>query len=75
MSLIYQNKFIICLLLALVLSYVFYVLEKDEEKKNNLSAHMLKGVGISVVIFFILYATDENENEVFENIEVGEAPF
>ncbi len=81
MNFIYENKIIICLVLGSILSYLFYMKDSSENKdendepKINISSNLLKGFGIAIGIFSILYFTDDNDSEVFNYIETGEPSF
>jgi hypothetical protein len=79
MNFIYENKIVICLILGAILSYLFYMKDssenKEEEKKIDIGANLLKGFGIAIGIFSVLYFTDDNDNEVFNYIETGEPSF
>ncbi len=79
MNFIYQNKFIISIILGAILSYLFYMKDVSENKDNtqeiNINSNLTKGFGIAVGLFSILYFTDDKDNDVFNYIDTGEPDF
>ena len=86
MELLYQNKFIVSLIIGSVISIVFYnynkinnePIDNDNEinnNNNNKDNSLYLFLIVSVLIFIILYFTEDNVDEVYNEIDTGEAPF
>ena len=86
MELLYQNKFLVSLVIRSLISIVFYNYNKinnepinndneiDNNNKNKDNSLYLFLI-VSVLIFAILYFTEDNVDEVYNEIDTGEGPF
>ena len=85
MELLYQNKFLVSLVIGSVISIVFYNYNKinnetidneiDDNNNNNKDNSLYLFLIVSVLIFAILYFTEDNVDEVYNEIDTGEVPF
>jgi hypothetical protein len=80
MDFIFENKIIICIIVGIITTYLFYSKDTNNETTDtidtdNVTPSILKGLGIGLLIYLILYFTDDNDNEVFNYIDVGEPKF
>ena len=92
MEILYNNKFIVSVLLGLLTAVVFYnfnkinqdkmnTIETDEDQiyinndNQNKDYSLYVFLGVSLMIFGILQVTQDNIDEVFTEIDVGEPPF
>ena len=92
MEILYNNKFIVSVLLGLLTAIVFYnfnkinhdkmnTIETDEDHiyinndNQNKDYSLYVFLGVSLMIFGILQVTQDNIDEVFTEIDVGEPPF
>ena len=92
MDFLYNNKFLVSILLGLLISIVFYNYNKinhdrmntipNEDDKiyinndnQNKDYSLYVFLTVSIVTFGILQLTQDNIDEVFNEIETGEAPF
>tara|TARA_Y100000590_G_C14903419_1_gene707264 strand:+ start:233 stop:511 length:279 start_codon:yes stop_codon:yes gene_type:complete len=92
MDFLYNNKFLVSILLGLLISVVFYNYNKinhdrmntipNEDDKiyinndnQNKDYSLYVFLTVSIVTFGILQLTQDNIDEVFNEIETGEAPF
>jgi uncharacterized protein with PQ loop repeat len=80
MDFIFENKIIICIIVGIITTYLFYSKDTNIETTetidtDNVTPSILKGLGIGLLIYLILYFTDDNDNEVFNYIDVGEPKF
>tara|TARA_B100000963_G_scaffold339253_1_gene336864 strand:+ start:4162 stop:4440 length:279 start_codon:yes stop_codon:yes gene_type:complete len=92
MEILYNNKFIVSVLLGLLTAIVFYnfnkinhdkmnTIETDEDQiyinndNQNKDYSLYVFLGVSLMIFGILQVTQDNIDEVFTEIDVGEPPF
>jgi hypothetical protein len=98
MDFIFENKIIICIIVGIITTYLFYskqgetnIIEKNVSPElvsqtqtdimpiyrdsDNVTPSILKGLGIGLLIYLILYFTDDNDNEVFNYIDIGEPTF
>ena len=92
MDFLYNNKFLVSILLGLLISVVFYNYNKiNHDKMNTLPTEddkiyinndnqnkdysLYVFLTVSIVTFGILQLTQDNIDEVFNEIETGEAPF
>ena len=92
MDILYNNKFLISLLLGLLTAVIFYNFNKINHNKmntiptdddqiyikndnQNKDYSLYVFIGVSLTIFGILQVTQDNIDEVFTEIDVGEPPF
>tara|TARA_B100000401_G_C52258918_1_gene463443 strand:- start:194 stop:472 length:279 start_codon:yes stop_codon:yes gene_type:complete len=92
MEILYNNKFIVSILLGLLAAIVFYNFNKiNHDKMNTIETgddeiyinndnqnkdySLYVFIGISLMTFGILQVTQDNIDEVFTEIDVGEPPF
>lgn len=92
MDILYNNKFIVSILLGLLTAVVFYNFNKiNHDKMNTIQTDddqmyinndnqnkdysLYVFLGVSLMIFGILQVTQDNIDEVFKEIDVGEPPF
>lgn len=92
MDILYNNKFIVSILLGLLTAVVFYNFNKiNHDKMNTIQTDddqmyinndnqnkdysLYVFLGVSLIIFGILQVTQDNIDEVFTEIDVGEPPF
>jgi|TARA_S200000501_G_C20707748_1_gene692544 hypothetical protein len=92
MEILYNNKFLVSLLLGLLTAVIFYNFNKiNHDKMNTIQSEddqiyikndnqnkdysLYVFMGVSLTIFGILQVTQDNIDEVFKEIDVGEAPF
>lgn len=92
MDFLYNNKFLVSILLGLLISVVFYNYNKiNHDKMNTIPTEddkiyinndnqnkdysLYVFLTVSIVTFGILQLTQDNIDEVFNEIETGEAPF
>jgi|TARA_Y100000389_G_scaffold69522_1_gene66161 hypothetical protein len=92
MDILYNNKFIVSILLGLLTAVVFYNFNKiNHDKMNTIQTDddqmyinndnqnkdysLYVFLGVSLMIFGILQVTQDNIDEVFTEIDVGEPPF
>jgi uncharacterized membrane protein len=87
MEVLYQNKFLVSIIISFLISIVFYnynkinnqALEYNEDenvndnknKDNSLYMFLI----VAVFIFIILYFTEDKVDEVYNEIDTGEPPF
>ena len=92
MEILYNNKFIVSILLGLLAAIVFYNFNKiNHDKMNTIPTEddkiyinndnqnkdysLYVFLTVSIVTFGILQLTQDNIDEVFNEIETGEVPF
>ena len=92
MDILYNNKFIVSILLGLLTAVVFYNFNKiNHDKMNTIQTDddqmyinndnqnkdysLYVFLGVSLMIFGIIQVTQDNIDEVFTEIDVGEPPF
>lgn len=87
MELLYKNKFLVSVIIGCLIAVVFFNYNKinsdaleysdndvnndNKNKDNSLYLFLV----VSTVIFGILYFTEDNVDEVYNEIDVGEPPF
>lgn len=87
MEVLYQNKFLVSVVISLLISVVFYnynkinnqTLEYNEDenvndnknKDNSLYLFLI----VAAFVFMTLYFTEDKVDEVYNEIETGEPPF
>ena len=87
MELLYKNKFLVSVNIGCLIAVVFFNYNKinsdaveytDNEVNNdnkNKDNSLYLFLVVSTVIFGILYFTEDNVDEVYNEIDVGEPPF
>lgn len=87
MELLYKNKFLVSVIIGCLIAVVFFNYNKinsdaleytDNEVNNdnkNKDNSLYLFLVVSTVIFGILYFTEDNVDEVYNEIDVGEPPF
>jgi hypothetical protein len=87
MELLYKNKFLVSVIIGCLIAVVFFNYNKinsdalqysdndvnndNKNKDNSLYLFLV----VSTVMFGILYFTEDNVDEVYNEIDVGEPPF
>ncbi len=87
MELLYKNKFLVSVIIGCLIAVVFFnynkinsdALEYSDNEVNNDNKNkdnsLYLFLVVSTVIFGILYFTEDNVDEVYNEIDVGEPPF
>tara|TARA_B110000259_G_scaffold187884_2_gene243832 strand:+ start:1632 stop:1898 length:267 start_codon:yes stop_codon:yes gene_type:complete len=88
MEILYKNKLLVSIVSSFLISIVFYNYNKisenaleytEKEINNNSNKNKNNSVYlfflVSVFIFIILYFTEDNIDEVYNEIDVGDPPF
>lgn len=87
MELLYKNKFLVSVIIGCLIAVVFFNYNKinsdalqysDNEVNNdnkNKDNSLYLFLVVSTVMFGILYFTEDNVDEVYNEIDVGEPPF
>lgn len=79
MDFIFKYKIIFSLLTALIIVYILSIINKPEDSNKNdnksLIANMWKALGISVILYLLLYFIEDNDEEVYNFIDTGEPKF
>jgi len=77
MELLYNNKIIVSLLIGLLIAALYYNFNKVDNSKDNKYKDYTFAIFviISILIYTILYKSEENVNDVMSQIEVGEPDF
>jgi|TARA_B110000259_G_scaffold188275_1_gene246143 uncharacterized membrane protein len=85
MEVLYKNKFLVSIIIGFLIAIVFYNYNKinnktleynenntdNKNKDNSLYLFLL----VFSIIFIILYYTEDNVDEVYAEIDIGEPPF
>ena len=85
MEVLYKNKFLLSIIIGFLIAIVFYNYNKinnktleynenntdNKNKDNSLYLFLL----VFSIIFIILYYTEDNVDEVYAEIDIGEPPF
>jgi len=87
MELLYKNKFLVSVIIGCLIAVVFFNYNKinsdaleytDNEVNNdnkNKDNSLYLFLVVSTVMFGILYFTEDNVDEVYNEIDVGDPPF
>ena len=92
MEILYNNKFLVSILLGLLTSVVFYnfnkinhdkmnTIENEEDEiyinndNQNKDYSLYVFMGVSLITFATLQLTQDNVDEVFTEIDLGDPPF
>lgn len=87
MELLYKNKFLVSVIIGCLIAVVFFnynkinsdALEYSDNEVNNDNKNkdnsLYLFLVVSTVMFGILYFTEDNVDEVYNEIDVGEPPF
>jgi len=87
MELLYKNKFLVSVVIGCLIAVVFFnynkinsdALEYSDNEVNNDNKNkdnsLYLFLVVSTVMFGILYFTEDNVDEVYNEIDVGEPPF
>jgi|TARA_B110000211_G_C13583761_1_gene337399 hypothetical protein len=92
MEVLYNNKFLVSILIGILISMVFYSYNKIDNGKintlpngedtpyinndnQNKDYSLYIFLIVSIIIFVILEFTQDNIDDVFNEIETGEVPF
>jgi|TARA_B110000977_G_C11068489_1_gene488693 hypothetical protein len=75
MELLYDNKIIVSICIGLFIAAIYYNYNKVDKEKNYKDYTILIFMFVSIMIYTILYKTQENINDVMGEIDVGEPDF
>tara|TARA_B100000780_G_C21113369_1_gene450168 strand:+ start:1384 stop:1611 length:228 start_codon:yes stop_codon:yes gene_type:complete len=75
MELLYDNKIIVSICIGLFIAAIYYNYNKVDKDKNYKDYTILIFMFVSIMIYTILYKTQENVNDVMGEIDVGEPDF
>lgn len=75
MELLYDNKIIVSICIGLFIAAIYYNYNKVDKEKNYKDYTILIFMFVSIMIYTILYKTQENVNDVMGEIDVGEPDF